>query len=129
MVINECNPKCDQRWSESSPNRSALHNFVGQPPAGLRMTYGPLRPADASDASRLCSSEVEIGNAKSLASSGMGMPRLPFSKAKFLRITWVFEGTGIDFDNSTRLAGSLSAARENPKTRRAPERRAMDADL
>src|SRR5687767_676524 len=59
----------------------------------------------------------------------MGTPRLPFSKDKFLRITWVFEGTGIDFDNSTRLAGSLSAAGENPKTRRAPERRAMDADL
>src|SRR6185369_8844972 len=44
-------------------------------------------------------------------------------------MTWMFRGTATRFESSRALAGSRNPARENPKTRRAPDRRAMEADL
>ena len=57
------------------------------------------------------------------------IPKAPLARAKFFRMTCEFLDIGIDCDSRMRLAGSRSASRENPKTRRAPERRAIEADF
>ncbi len=80
-------------------------------------------------ASTLSAGEVPMGNERPSAESGVGMPKAPLASIRFFRMTCVFGGIGMVFDRKIRLAGSLNDSRANPKTRRAPERRAMEADL
>src|SRR5215510_11077364 len=69
------------------------------------------------------------GNSKFSALSGTSMERADLTKARFCRITCRPGGIEIFSCSSSRLGGSRRASRANPQIRRAPESRAIMADL